>query len=338
MPVKKKEETLELVIMPLKTMRGHTDRVKGVVHLPGGRHIITCSLDGSLRLWDLEDGAQIGEDWRDEGDEEAMVYQMALSPNGKTVASGSNSGKVRLWDIKTGKVISKWTEYTRGVLSVCWNMDGSRVASGSFGRMVTVRDVKSGYIILLIKIGHWDESVWAVIYSPDNTQIATGGSNAVKIWSANTGDLLATLKHDRIVRSLAWTSDGRRLISGSYGPIRIFDTTTWRQIAILRGHIHWVLTISLSQNNRLLVSASDDKIARFWNLDTNLPIGSLLWHRNQVECAAFSIEEKVLVTGCGDENVYTWDIHSILKQAGLEDLLSTGTNIVSANILPTLSH
>ncbi|KAG1761255.1 hypothetical protein EDD22DRAFT_27672 [Suillus occidentalis] len=47
-------------VTPRKTMRGHTDNVYGVVHLPGGQRIITCSTDGSLRLWELESGAQIG--------------------------------------------------------------------------------------------------------------------------------------------------------------------------------------------------------------------------------------------------------------------------------------
>lgn len=75
-------------IAPYQTFRGHTAQVRGVVHLNGGQQIITCSRDGSLRLWDLKSSAQIGGDWRDEND--AGVLSIALSPNGKTVASGSN--------------------------------------------------------------------------------------------------------------------------------------------------------------------------------------------------------------------------------------------------------
>jgi len=94
------------VVTPHKTMRGHTGCVFGVVHLPGGQRIITCSLDGSLRLWDLESSAQIGDEWREEGDEMG-VRTMALSPNGKILASGSYDGTVRVWDIETGKVTAK---------------------------------------------------------------------------------------------------------------------------------------------------------------------------------------------------------------------------------------
>ncbi|KAG2069225.1 hypothetical protein BDR04DRAFT_1101953, partial [Suillus decipiens] len=45
---------------PYLTMRGYTEDVRDVVHLPSGRRI-TCSHDGSLRLWDLEKGIQIGD-------------------------------------------------------------------------------------------------------------------------------------------------------------------------------------------------------------------------------------------------------------------------------------
>jgi len=50
-------------IEPYRTMRGPTEGVLGVVHLPDGRHIITCFWDGSLRLWDRESGVQIENDW-----------------------------------------------------------------------------------------------------------------------------------------------------------------------------------------------------------------------------------------------------------------------------------
>jgi WD40 repeat protein len=47
------------VVMPCQTIRGYFSRVGGIVHLPGERCIITCSEDGSFRLWDLKSGVQI---------------------------------------------------------------------------------------------------------------------------------------------------------------------------------------------------------------------------------------------------------------------------------------
>lgn len=310
------------VVVPRQKLQGHTDWVRGAVHLPGGRRIITGSWDGSLRLWDLENGTQIGEDWRDEGEKKA-VCTIALSPTGGIVTNGITDGTVRLWDVETGKVIAKLTGHTTAVLSVCWSADRERVVSGSWDGTTRVWNINSEETIIgPIKTGH--ESVHVVMYSPDETKMATGGHNehAVKIWDAKTGNLLDTLEHDQAVFSLAWVSNGKRLISASRGPIRIFDTTTWQQTAILEGHKKVVRAISLSRNDRLLASVSDDKTSRLWSLDTNLPVGPPLQHKHRtpVECAAFSADGELLVTG-GENNVYVWDVLVVLKEAGLKDLL-----------------
>ncbi|KAG2341148.1 WD40 repeat-like protein, partial [Suillus weaverae] len=256
-------------VTPCKTMRGHTSYVFGVAHLPGGQRIITCSGDGSFRLWDLESGAQIGDEWRDEGDEETLMTT-ALSPNGKTLASGSYDGTVRLWDVETGKVVVKWKGHTELVWSVCWSPNGERVVSGSQDGTARVWDVKSEEPVKglnPIKTGH--KHVHAVSYSPEATMIATGGYNehGIKIWDAKTGKLVSTIKIDRTAWCLAWTWDEKKLIAGLGvgGSIRIFDTATWQQIADLEGHTRPVYSITLFQNDRLLASTSWDKTARLWN-------------------------------------------------------------------------
>jgi WD40 repeat protein len=310
------------VITPYRTMRGNIEEVRGVVHLHDEQHIVTGSSDGSLRLWDLETGAQIGEEWQLDGND--AVWSMASSPNGKTIATGGGTTdcNVRLWDVETKKVISKWTGHMYVVCALCWSADGERVASGSWDGTARVWHVDTGKNILTIKIGQgW---VYAVMFSPDSSKLATGGNKEyrLKIWDAKTGELLNILKHDRIVESLAWTSDGKKLISGSDELIRIFDTATWQQIAILEGHTSFITAISLSRNNRFLASVSWDHTARLWNLDTSLQVGPPFQHEDRLCSAALSRDGKVLVTSCqNNKNAYAWDVHTILKKASLEDLL-----------------
>ncbi|KAG2101366.1 WD40-repeat-containing domain protein [Suillus discolor] len=325
-----------LAVTPCKTMRGHTGTVRGVAHLPGGHHIITCSADGSLRLWDLKSGAQIGSEWRDDGDEVAII-EMSLSPTGKTIASGSSNGTVRLWDVETGKVVVKWKGHASFVGPVCWSPNGGRVVSGSNDGTARVWDVKSGKPVKglnPIETGHL--SVYAVRYSPKASMIATGGcdESGIQIWDAKTGELLSTIELDQSVWSLTWTSDEKKFIAGVEDSIKIFDTTTWQQIAVLEGHTNVVYSLTLFPNDRLLASTSWDKTARLWNLETNLQIGPSLQHKTDVTCAAFSADGKLLSTaGWQDKNAHTWDIQDILKTAGLEDLLSVPD--VSPNLTPT---
>ncbi|KAG2065776.1 hypothetical protein BDR04DRAFT_136879 [Suillus decipiens] len=49
-------------ITPRQKFEGHTDYVHGAIHLLGGQQIMTCSADGSLWVWDLKTGKEIGDD------------------------------------------------------------------------------------------------------------------------------------------------------------------------------------------------------------------------------------------------------------------------------------
>ncbi|KIK41467.1 hypothetical protein CY34DRAFT_85408 [Suillus luteus UH-Slu-Lm8-n1] len=116
-----------------------------ILCLPDGKRIIVRSGNGSLRVWDLETGTQIGEEWEEK---EWEVVKIALSPDGKKIASGSFDGAVKLWNVDTGKVIKTWTGHTSSVRSVGWSPDGGRVVSGSSDETFRVWDVESGKTIL----------------------------------------------------------------------------------------------------------------------------------------------------------------------------------------------
>ncbi|KAG2046921.1 WD40 repeat-like protein [Suillus hirtellus] len=232
--VERQETSRIISIMPRQKFEGHTHSVYSVIHLPGGRRIMTCSFDGSLRVWDLKSGQQIEDDWRD-GD--SGVWTIAMSPDGKKAVSGSMDGGVRLWDMDTGKVVVRWMGNTKPVSSVCWSGDGQRVLSGSSDGTAIQWDVESRETSLApIKTGH--EHMRAVVYSPDMTMLATGGSDnseqvldSLKIWDTKTGKLVATLEtleRAALVLCLAWTPDGKTLISGSYHSL----IRTWSTVRI----------------------------------------------------------------------------------------------------------
>ena len=89
----KTQETPE--IKPRQKFEGHTHWVTGIIHLPGGQRMMTCSYDGSLRVWNSHSGKQIGNNWRNrEG-----VNAIALSLDGTKVVCGTSDSEVLLWNM-----------------------------------------------------------------------------------------------------------------------------------------------------------------------------------------------------------------------------------------------
>ncbi|MDP7638729.1 MAG: serine/threonine protein kinase, partial [Candidatus Hydrogenedentes bacterium] len=78
---------------------------------------------------------------------------------------------------------------------------------------VKIWAVESGLLVRSL-IGHSDD-VTAVAFSPDGTQVTTGGDSAtVRLWDAKTWRLERELDgHNARVRALAYTPDGERLAS-----------------------------------------------------------------------------------------------------------------------------
>ena len=201
-------------------------------------------------------------------------------------------------------------------------------------------DAESGEAILAMETGF---NLSVAIYSPDTTMIAIGGRvketylGIIKIWDANTAKLVANLKgHTNMVSSLAWTKDRKTLISGSFdSSIVTWNTTTWQHIQVLTGHTNYIAGIALSANDRILASASIDNTARLWNLEYGQLIGLPLQHAQPLQCVSFSTDGKLLATGCWNSNAYTWDVSAILRDAGLDNLLSD-PNVSSAFLILSL--
>lgn len=113
--------------------------------------------------------------------------------------------------------------------------------------------------------------------------------------------------------------------------IRMWNTTTWKQISLLDEHTDSVLAVAILENGRVLASASHDKTVLLWNLDKCQPISSPLSHPDPVTCVSFSADGKLLATGADDSNAYTWDVYAILREAGLDGLLLDVNSILAAD-------
>jgi serine/threonine protein kinase/WD40 repeat protein len=110
----------------------------------------------------------------------------------------------------------------------------------------------------------------ALDISPDGRVLASASGfehTTIHIWDTATGKLLKRLdRHTAFVLDLAFTRDGRRLVSAAGDQtIRFWDTSTWAESQEpLRGHAGEVWAIAISEPEQLIASVSKDGDLKLW--------------------------------------------------------------------------
>jgi len=204
--------------------------------------------------------------------------------------------------------------------------------------------------------GHTD-SINAVAISPDNRWVVTGSyDKTARLWDLTAlahwaGPPLLSAKdpaanpiplrgHDSPVRAVAISPDGHWLVTaGIYDhTARLWDLSAKDPAAnpvVLRGHegrgVHEgrVDAVAISPDGRWLVTGSEDKTARVWDLRAKDPAASaivLRGHENRVTAVAISPDNRRLVTGSEDKTARLWLLQ-------LNDLIDLARITVGRNLL-----
>ena len=72
-------------------------------------------------------------------------------------------------------------------------------------------------------------------------------------------------------------------------------------------HRRPVQDAAFSPDGKIIITCGDDRMARFWNAETGLPMGPTLEHPLEVNSVAFSPDGKTVVTGSMDGMARLWD-------------------------------
>lgn len=185
----------------LGEIKGYTCNVNSVNFSPDGSQIVCGSDDGlnvhSTNTWDLQFTLNIG-----------TIQSVVYSSDGFLIVSLSyDDDAIKIWSATTGKLLHnldaykfsvKPTEFLIYINTVGVSPDGTKL-------VITTRNAETIIIFcivtgkLLFLKGH-DGGMLSAIFSPDGLNIVSGGyDGTIKIWCAETGELLRTLVDNTVI-------------------------------------------------------------------------------------------------------------------------------------------
>lgn len=301
--------------------------VTALAFAPDGKTLAAGSAAETMTLWDSATGARLHTSEK----MGAPLLSVAYAPDGKTVACTMGAGGVRLYNAFDG-------QFERMVPAVdgpaAFSPDGKTLAGGTgSGETLETAIARRGSAnllerasnsIALVNTATWQTrltlpGVYAarmVAYSPDGRLLASGGEDrVVRLWSAETGQLLRTLTgHSGSVWSVAFAPDGTLpdgmllATASEDGTIKLWDPQTGELLHTLTGHTGAVNEVAFAPGGKTLASGSDDKTIKLWDSASGQLLKTLEGHTGGVTSVAFSPDGRELASSSFDKTARVWHI------------------------------
>lgn len=169
------------------------------------------------------------------------------------------------------------------------------------------------------------EALTAVAYAPDGKTVAAAAGRDVRLFQADSDQLVATLAgHPGPLTTVLFTPDGRTLIAaggrpGLFGSVTVWDLAARTRRIEFRGHADSILGAALSPNGLHLATASYDRKIKLWDLAQGRELRTLSDHTDAVYGVAFAPDGRLLASAAADRTVKLWDVDSGRRLKTLSD-------------------
>lgn len=300
--------------------------ISGLTLSRDGKTLLAATGDGKIRFIDLE----TGEIKRTLSGHTNAVYIANYSPDEKLLASSSRDNTAKIWDVATGKELHTLGGFRCSVKAVAFSPDGRMLAASGNDGMLKLWDVKSGRELKSFvhrDTPDSDMSTYAFVFSRDGKQIYAGnGDGTISVWDVATGKEIRNWKaHENYVFKLTPSSDHRRLISFGDMVVKVWDTTTWRELQTLSmprtpGTSPFSNMVAISHNGKLIAasySEFDPKQNTYvsvntvvWNAQTGEKLFSLAGHKFDINGLVFTRDGRFLLTGSVDRTIKVWNMRT----------------------------
>jgi WD40 repeat protein len=224
----------------IREIKGHTDIVDSIAFNKDGKLLASGSSDKTVRIWNPDDGKEV----KNLGPQSGTVYTVAFSPDGKWLASAGHSEPaapattppkapaakpaepgasatgdgIKLWDTTNWKESKTLKGHDGSVTGIIFTPDSTNLLSiGMMDRTVRVWNVADGKE--LKKMGPTPDDLYGIALSRDGKALATCGYGGhLIVWNLAESKPAWTLKLSHVTYCLAFTPDGKAIVTGHDRP------------------------------------------------------------------------------------------------------------------------
>ena len=207
------------------------------------------------------------------------IMALAFSENGNQVFAGGYH-EVTLWDRATGKLVRRFPNVGQRVYRISVDSAQNRllVACGEPGRQGDVRsiDLTTGEVKGVI--ARSNGVVFDFAIRPGTSEIAVANAereiDLVDLKSMQVQQTLTT--HADWVVSVAWSHDGKRLISASRDrSVKVYDVELGHQVVSYQGHGEPTRGAAFIDEDKQAVSVGDDASLHRWNVSNGKKVATV---------------------------------------------------------------
>jgi WD40 repeat protein/DNA-binding winged helix-turn-helix (wHTH) protein len=324
----------------IATLLGHTGWVNALAFSPDGKWFATGGYDHKVIVWNavtFKIRSILTE-------HNGIIGGLAFSPDGRLMASSASGSKPQtiLWDTgrweKEFEIPAMTSDFGATLFakndiflfpsrSSAWDLTTQHPSPGfnsawggtwaalspdnrfmvalDAGGQVRFVDLIRNELLAEYKV-HQDNGR-AVAYSPNGLLVATGAENII-LWDAITRRKIVSLSYPSSIWSLAFSPDGRWLVSThGDGSILVWDPTEHQLIANLNEHSGAVRAVAYSHDGKHIASGGEDDSVIIWNIETKQKEAVLIGHKNKVVAVAF-LPDGSLVSTAWDGETISWDV------------------------------
>ena len=272
--------TKESISLIFEQKNHHFGSIFSIDWSPSGQLLATGSNDKTIKIMSLPELYTLNTEKKILNEKEnpeiqitgnqGIVRSLCFEPGNDIILLSANSGEntIKIWDTTKGINIHSLEGHNSDVNSVKWSNDSQLFASCGLDKTVRFWDIREHKNInILSAIKYADINDIAVFSKNNSTIVAVGHVDGLMtIWDyAKQCVIKEIYEHNEQIRSVAFSPDGKYLLSGSFdNKIKIYDiNNNFCNIGEIE-HGDKVVSCKWHPEIPLIVSTSADKTARVW--------------------------------------------------------------------------